>query len=148
VEGHEKEVKWKAWIGRTKKRATGGTGRLTKNAKFRRLLLVDHLLDHVSDDRELEHFVVVGFVHKKYPGREDSQPKDRENDQAEETDEWYVSDDKIYDPQPDPNGNDAYVERNRLGSMEFNEWPLVDEQEDQARKPSKNIGDQSGYIFL
>ena len=128
---------------RPKKEPPGRTGRLPKNAKLRQLLLVDHLLDEVSDDRQLEHFVAVSLVHKKYPGREDSQPKDGEDGQSHEAKKRYVSDDKIDDPQSNPNGNDAYIERNRLRGMELNEWALVNKQENQARNPSKNIGNQS-----
>jgi hypothetical protein len=109
----KKKSSGKRGMSRTKKREPPGkAGRLLENSKLRRLLLVDHLLDHIADDGQLEHFVAVSLVHKKYPGREDGQTKDREDDQAEEADEWYVSDDKPDNPKTNPDGNDAYVERN------------------------------------
>jgi hypothetical protein len=48
---------------RSKKEPPGKTGRLSKDVKLWQLLLVHHFVDDVSDDRQLEFFVRVSFVH-------------------------------------------------------------------------------------
>ena len=136
-------------LGNTKKREPPGrAGRLSNNVKLWQLLLVDHLIDDVSDDRQFELFVRVSFIHKKYPGREDGQPEDREDGQSEEANNWYVSDDKPDNPQSKPNRNDAYVESDGLRTVKFYERTLVDEQEDEAGNPSEKITKQPSDVFF
>ena len=131
-----------------KKEPPGRTGRLSKNRKLCQLLLVNHLIDDVSDDRQHEFFVRVSFIHKKNPGREDGQPEEWEDGQSEEANDWYVRDNEPDNPQCEPNRNDAYVESDGLHTVKFHERTLVDEQEDEAGDPSEKIAKQSGDVFF
>jgi hypothetical protein len=147
--GPEKEVKRKARMRSTKKREPPSkASQLSSDVKFRKVLLVDHLLDNVSNDRQLEFLVRVSFVHQEYPNRKDSQTENREDGHSKEADDWNMEEDKPDNPQSKPNWDDAYVESDGLGAMKFYERTLVNKQKDEAGDPSKNIAKQSGDVFI
>ncbi len=93
-------------------------------------LFVDHLLHDVSDDRQFEDFVVVGFVHEEDPDRENREAENRKHDQSEEPDNRNMRQDHFDDPQRNPTRENTNIRSNRLSGVEFDKGALVDKQED------------------
>jgi hypothetical protein len=141
VEGHEKEVKWKPRIGRTKEESRPARPDGSFVPKDQRRLLADHLLHDVSDNRQLELFMAVGFEHTENPNREECQTNHREQEKADETDGemQYCGDHgekKAEDHVENPHCDETNIQRDRLRTVKLYKGPFVDQEKDQTGDPA------------
>jgi hypothetical protein len=113
---------------------------------IRQGLLPDHLLNDVPNDRQLELFMAVRFVHQKNPGRQEGQTNHRKQEKAEKAD-WNMhhggnhGEHEAKDDVNNPHGYKTDVECDGLSAVKFDERPFVDQQENQSGDPTENVAE-------
>src|SRR6266702_3064657 len=105
------------------------------------------LASNSGSNRNAESFVLVSLDHQENPQHQANQSQ-QQPDHRPQTESNDSTKHPTGDRQPDSENRQATKDNNRLRRVKFNPRALIDQQEDDSRKPPKRVTEQSSNIFL